>query len=338
MRAFAWRPGFVLESQKGDAYKEFWFSISRNADLAGSDKTALGDPSRLSDIVQMRVKVRGNFSQRLELHNFPFDVQALTLRLRCTDESHEVVVHSKEPTVGPDRLFSFEPTRQPFMSLACSPADTTLVEYTFDRKVRAEYAVVRMPRRYQEKFYGELTFSIWVWREPKFWLINYLLVVFVVVTIGWSCMSVPLAATGDRLAIVTTQILSLVAFKANSELPRLDYLTWMDWYVNISLVFLFTLALLVTLAPYFYDLRGVNLDAPAILDRDGDGNLDNGDSSSASFSHLTHDTPLWLFVFVLWLAFNALWFMSGWMRRDFRRQLLDIFAATGQSHPQGWRP
>lgn len=229
----------------GGAFKEFWF---RNPWLSQLHQTKSdgSEWNERSNIIQMRVKVKGAFAQRFRLEHFPFDVQALAVRVVCTDHARHIRMVEKLATDGPDGIsqhilksgdgplqtsdghFGLRTDGFPWETLATSSHERATAEYDVLPMVRAEYSVKGVRARYSEhKRNGELVFYIWVRRSSRFFLWNYCGVVFLLVSTGWTAMCVPVPQTGDRLAIICTLLLTCVNYKANASafLARLHYNT-----------------------------------------------------------------------------------------------------------------
>jgi len=93
---------------------------------------------------------------------------------------------------------------------------------------------------------GEIEITVMAQRDPNYYLMNYILVMFFVVLSNVSCIAMdPADATGDRLAVSTTLLLTSVAFKfvLAESLPQVGYQTWMDMYIMGGFIYLMVGAL-----------------------------------------------------------------------------------------------
>jgi hypothetical protein len=73
-------------------------------------------------------------------------------------------------------------------------------------------------------------------RQPWTWISNVMGILFMTASLGFSTYLIELTAVGDRGGVNLTLLLTVVAFKLllSDNLPKVSYLTYLDWYVLIS--------------------------------------------------------------------------------------------------------
>ena len=340
MRYYCWHPNVQIENKVGDMHREVWYNVlcsetGKQWDAeTEAEREARGDVAH-SPVMQMRCAIKGTFAERLELKFFPFDIQDLTLHARSGYELHEVRFAPELPSRGADKLsldFKFASGAGNKLSEGISTAlevdkgigwmlpDWAAVE-TVRTVFRISAASFRSRGNWTERNYPALSFTMCVQRDPTFYCTNVVLIVGVVTTVAWFCELIPNFEDGDKLAVLATLLLTTILFKGTVvDLPKLSYLTWLDYYVLASVLFLGGLCCVAALKPT-YRRRAYD---------EGESTDDDG------LLYPTSDRYSWVWYAALavWVLWNIFWFLGGLAMRETQRELRLMAARTGEVSTQ----
>ena len=171
----------------------------------------------------------GDFTERFELSNFPLDCQDLSIVLRNLSEIQSV-------SFVPPLITDYNTGG---IVLAMSQLDTYIVH-----NPRVEYDVMKYEydvgeQHFVSKF-SKMTFRIKL--ERKFKIFGFKIGIFVFVTAISSLIVFTMDGESipDRYGTLLTLLLTMVAFQfvLESMLPSLPYLTFLDYYIVASFIFL----------------------------------------------------------------------------------------------------
>lgn len=207
-----WSPKLYIENTLGDPKENIRHRVNFN------DK---GE----AFIVEKRV-IKGTFMENLELNDFPFDVQDLTVTVASELPSYEVEliedidehhVVNRQSFVDEQEWHLYMHTETEKKELAIDQADATVRRSALSVKCRAA-------------------------RRPGYFVWNIFMVTFLICSLAFTTFSVDKTYPQNRLQLSFTLVLTAVAFKSvvNQSLPRISYLTYMDKYLLISMVMLST--------------------------------------------------------------------------------------------------
>eukprot|EP00054_Salpingoeca_dolichothecata_P004387 m.30433 g.30433 ORF g.30433 m.30433 type:complete len:324 (+) comp14555_c0_seq1:216-1187(+) len=181
------------------------------------------------EYINMRVRLRAAFAERMELAQFPFDVQDLQILLTTTQPACEAILvrrtNSKGISAGVFATANFahadvwEPgTQVRFYPALSDPADSA--------------SGTRYPL---------LSCYVQLRRRSAYFLWSITLPVFFIVLCSFTTWW--LSDLADKLNVTFVMILTLVALKfvVANELPNVSYLTYMDRYLMLGIVTLFLL-------------------------------------------------------------------------------------------------
>ncbi|XP_052827029.1 cys-loop ligand-gated ion channel-like isoform X2 [Octopus bimaculoides] len=207
-----WSPKLYIENTLGDPKENIRHRVNFN------DK---GE----AYIVEKRV-IKGTFMENLELNDFPFDVQDLTVTVASELPSYEVEliedidehhVVNRQSFVDEQEWHLYMHTETEKKELAIDQADATVRRSALSVKCRAA-------------------------RRPGYFVWNIFMVTFLICSLAFTTFSVDKKYPQNRLQLSFTLVLTAVAFKSvvNQSLPRISYLTYMDKYLLISMVMLST--------------------------------------------------------------------------------------------------
>ncbi|XP_048778751.1 cys-loop ligand-gated ion channel-like isoform X2 [Ostrea edulis] len=205
-----WNPKLYIENSLGDPKEQIRYRLLYN------DK---GE----AFVTEKRV-IKGTFMENLELDDFPFDVQDLTITVASELPSYEVelIEDLDDHHVVNKQSFVDEQEWHLYMHTECSRRD--LVIDQADNSVRRSALSVKCRAA----------------RRPGYFVWNIFLVTFLICTLAFATFSVKKTLPQNRLQLSFTLVLTAVAFKSvvNSSLPRISYLTYMDKYLLAAMIML----------------------------------------------------------------------------------------------------
>ncbi|CAL1151549.1 unnamed protein product [Cladocopium goreaui] len=186
------------------------------------------DPVRKAPL-QFVWLIHGEFGEELELQNFPFDVQDLTVMIRfgwpCKDDRVQV-------------RFIDAGKSEVFLNVFCLKNAWTQPE-----AVDVQFGFTKTK---SEKFpqFPLIRIRCQVGRKPKFYFVNVILPVASIVLASASSLAVS-HDMGGRLGATLTLLLTAVAYKylVAEMVPRISYNTMLDWYVLVCWAFLLAMVL-----------------------------------------------------------------------------------------------
>ncbi|PWT93827.1 MAG: hypothetical protein C5B54_01265 [Acidobacteria bacterium] len=169
-----------------------------------------------------RQRFIGQFSSPLNLREFPFDHQTISIILVALAKTPEEVKFvrdsAEESGIGSKlsitdwKIDSYEVKMQPFRA---TPGGRSLAGFVFELNLT---------------------------RYFLFFLVQIIIPVGLIVAMSWIVFWLDIQETGPRVSLSVTSMLTLVAYRllTASFLPRLPFLTRMDYFVfsSTSLVFL----------------------------------------------------------------------------------------------------
>ena len=165
-----------------------------------------------------QVKIKNNF----DLRNFPFDKQKIVFNFSETED--------------------IEVWIQPYDSVY-SNLDMLKNENLINGWKLVNYRV--LGKNYQEqRFFNDvylngLNIVLEVERESSYYVYKIILPILLILMVCWSVMWITPKELESRLTVTIVCLLSLIAynFVIDSEIPKLEYLTIMDWIIFTSYVF-----------------------------------------------------------------------------------------------------
>ena len=183
---------------------------------------AVGESVRIGDdgAVRYEARVLGQFSSRLRMREFPFDVQQLRIRIASFNYGPKVVrLVAEQPTIQREREFS-------------AAGWSTLNDYT-DANVE--------PLRIGLEEFSRADHVIVIERQPAYYLWNFILPLVFIVLMAWTVFWLDPQSWGAQIGIATASAFTLVAFLValRSSLPALPYLTRLDELVLGSTMLVF---------------------------------------------------------------------------------------------------
>ncbi|ESN93036.1 hypothetical protein HELRODRAFT_189657 [Helobdella robusta] len=205
-----WSPKLSIDNVFGDPKETVWHTV-----LFDSRGTAM--------ICQKR-RVNGSFLEYMELNQFPFDTQDLTVSL-TTDLSDKEVEFVEDPN---DRC-------------------ALNVESFVDEQEWKLHKMIHTWTRTREEAFKSIQCLHPVFsaackasRRPEFFIWNILIVMFLICSLSFATFAVGVGLPQNRLQLSFILLLTTVSFKfvVNQSLPMISYLTYLDKYILSSMAIL----------------------------------------------------------------------------------------------------
>jgi gamma-aminobutyric acid receptor subunit beta len=171
--------------------------------------------------VTYRQRTWARFSQSLNLHNFPFDKQELTIHLVSANETNDEVT---------------------FLPLRNAPAGVAQHFSVPDFRVIGWMSgPAAFPSGKVEGAVAGFRLDIEVKRRPMFFLIKIVLPLVLIVMMSWIPRWIDPEQVATNIGVSATAFLTLVAylFATNVLLPRVSYVTRMDLFILLSMLMVF---------------------------------------------------------------------------------------------------
>ena len=158
-------------------------------------------------------RVWGTFSQPLELEDFPFDQQVLTVQLAAASYSPKEVklVTEERSRTGVANEFSL--------------ADWNILGWKVDI---APFA----PSLKEEPFAG-YSLSIEAARKYGYYIIKVIIPLILIVMMSWVVFWIDPLESGAQISVSITAMLTLIAYRfaVGSDLPKVSYLSRLDYFI-----------------------------------------------------------------------------------------------------------
>jgi len=169
--------------------------------------------------VVYRQRYWGDFSQPLKLRNFPFDSQRLQLTLANVGFAAESVKLRPSTNSGISDNFSIP--------------DWDIAGWNFD--------VVDLPFDDGSYRIDGMEFTLDVERDTSFFKYKVILPLILIVVMSWLVFWVDPSLVGSQISVSVTAMLTMIAYRfaLAGLLPRLNFLTSLDYFVLISTLVVF---------------------------------------------------------------------------------------------------
>jgi len=201
---------------------------------ANSENLSGCSENRPTRQLTQRQRLWGNFSQPLKLHDFPFDRQQLEVPIIATGYTPEEVemISYSEITNGIGRNLS-------------NP-DWSVINW------KAEPIVFRPGSELMEPLAG-FALSVTVERRYNFLVAKVIIPLILIMAMSWVVFWMdPKDGGSSQIGVGVTAMLTLVAFTfaISSNLPKVPYLTRLDYFVLFSTMLVFLSLAEVTFTSY----------------------------------------------------------------------------------------
>lgn len=232
-------------------------SISRSLDEIWHPRLVILNQQRLVQTLPLSVEVKpdgkvvfrqrfwGSFSQQLELKSFPFDSQHLEIILIDTSMGN--------------RLIRLIPSEDSTISERLRIPDWQVMDWGF---VTTELPLGRMSAPVPA-----MVFSLDVKRYTSFFTLKVIFPLLLIVAMSWLVFWIDPSLAATQISVSVTAMLTLIAYRfaIGGMVPRLAFLTSLDYFVLASTILVF-LSLVEVI--YTYHLTQTNrIESARSLDR-----------------------------------------------------------------------
>ena len=208
-----WHPNLLFLNRQ-----QTWSSLGKYVEISPEGK------------VTHRLQVWGNFSQPLNLHDFPFDSQAFSIR----------VVNAGSDGMNGVNLVE-DPEIESFVTKSYSVADWKIVGHDTDS------IPLTLPSGADAPSFA-LTFT--ASRLSNHYMIKVVAPLLMIVLLSWVVFWLNPSEGGSQLGVAVTSFLTMIAYHValSSKLPEISYLTRLDVFVfcGTTLVFLAMIEVVIT--------------------------------------------------------------------------------------------
>lgn len=174
-------------------------------------------------IVEKR-RIKGTFTENLELQDFPFDLQDLS-----------IVLTSEHPVEELEIIEDDEHLSSIIVSCFVDEQEWELREFVESeiRKVSKEFTGSK------NVVYPFLVFKTLAMRRAGFFVWNIILIMTIISSLSFATFAVERNLPQNRLQLAFTLTLTGVTFRfvTNQQLPKISYLTRLDKYILYCMVF-----------------------------------------------------------------------------------------------------
>lgn len=178
----------------------------------------------------------GTFSNRMDLEDFPFDEQVLSITMESENENSNEMVFFFRPDKG--GALDIRGRTVPIPQDAILSGDIHMPEWTITaadvRESSSLYYAGSRP-------YSRVQFDLKIARRVGYYIWKVLSVLVMLVVLSWVVFLIDPADIGNRMAVSITLFLAAVAFAfvTSGLIPRISYLTLLDVYILGCYVLLF---------------------------------------------------------------------------------------------------
>ena len=212
-------PGWTVELKnlafKSEATSSTTTSTDIYDELSGYDFESIDLISEFKG--QIRVK------NKFDLRNFPFDKQKISFNFAEMTETDVVLI----------------PYESLYSNLSMLKNDKNLINGWNLVDTRVIGINYQPPRSYQDKYVNGLSIILELERESSYYVFKIILPIVLILMVCWSVIWITPKELESRLTVTIVCLLSLIAynFVIDKELPKLEYLTVMDWIIFTSYIF-----------------------------------------------------------------------------------------------------
>ena len=171
--------------------------------------------------VLYRQRIWGHFSQPLKLRDFPFDHQAFNIQIIATRYRGNEV----ELVLDPDHKCG--------IAKDFSVADWEVTKWQASPLVYKLVPNPHPPIGFQFTIEGR--------RRSNYFIMKIILPLILIVMMSWTVFWIDPKQAGTQISIAMTAMLTLIAFRfaMGASLPKISYLTRMDFFILISTILVF---------------------------------------------------------------------------------------------------
>ncbi|KAI0208387.1 hypothetical protein LSAT2_006925 [Lamellibrachia satsuma] len=205
-----WNPQIIIENTTGELRENAFQMVTFNR-------------ANEAYVVEKR-RIKGIFLETLELMDFPFDIQDLTVTVTSERPVSEVEFTEDENELHAVSRRSFIDEQEWYLYKFIYTEKKELVNEYSDPVIRRTALCVKCQAA----------------RRPAYFFWNIFLITFLICSLSFATFAVDRRLPQNRLQLSFTLVLTSVAFKfvVNQSLPKISYLTYLDKYVLATLIIL----------------------------------------------------------------------------------------------------
>ena len=210
-----WTVGLLNLSYKSEDTSTITTSLKIYDEIEGNDFESVDIISEFDG----QVKIKNNF----DLRNFPFDKQEIVFSFS----------EMEEPGVTLDPFDDIYMNLHELLERDNFINGWKLVDY---RVLGNNYQEQGF---YKDKFLNQIDIILEVERQSSYYVYKIILPIILILMVCWSVIWITPKEIESRLTVTIVCLLSLIAynFVIDKEIPKLEYLTIMDWVIFTSYVF-----------------------------------------------------------------------------------------------------
>ena len=188
-----------------------------------------------------------SFRQSFDFKKFPFDKQKLIIRIKPNIGSWSNWNDDTGEGVGSVTMISPEPRSFFNLEKFIDPKINKLKAWKINDDGIQIVSKVLVDKNYYDifekkivtKYENILDIEITIDRNFQHYLLKIMLPVFLILCVAWYVLWIPTEKYEARLNTSIIALLALIAynFVFQDDLPKLEYLTALDWYVLLSYIF-----------------------------------------------------------------------------------------------------
>lgn len=171
--------------------------------------------------VVYRQRVWGSFSQPLSLHDFPFDRHVFAIQLAATGYSPDEVqlIPSSKHKSG--------------IAQKLSVADWDIKSWKAETRPYEPVA--------GEDAASGFAFSFEAKRQTGYFIIKVIIPLILIVAMSWVVFWIDPSEAGPQISVAVTTMLTLIAYRfaVGASLPKVSYLTRIDYFILVSTILVF---------------------------------------------------------------------------------------------------
>lgn len=237
-----WNPKLYIENTLLEPKEEITYEVQRSKDSVKIKETRY---------------VRGFFWEKLELQNFPVDIQELSIVLTSKLRQNEIELKAdpeKMSTIDykASRIFVDQQKWKLYRFVKVSNMPSYDLPSTFQSIVDHNYAVYKAKcLQTQSKFVA----TCFCTRKPGYYFFNGYLIIFLITALSLTVFSIDCKFPQNRLQTSFTLVLTSASFKwvINRSLPTLSYMTSLDKYAIVCIIYLCLLCVWHSIVGSFWE-------------------------------------------------------------------------------------
>ncbi|OWF35286.1 gamma-aminobutyric acid receptor subunit rho-3-like [Mizuhopecten yessoensis] len=237
---------------------QFWCPrlLVHNVMDASKDRTwreLVHDKGGAAYVVEKR-RIKGHFSEKLELMDFPFDYQSLSLQITSELPDSKVAIHEDNKEISAINVTCFVDEQEWFLyDYVESVQEVSTKEFSAKKHIQFPWLVV----------------GCCAVRRAGFFAWNVILIMTLISSISLATFAVDRSLPQNRLQLSITLMLTSVTFKsvASANIPKISYYTHLDRYVLFGLLFTYVVCIWhAVISRFTYDVTlGALLDFWAFM-------------------------------------------------------------------------